>query len=137
MFLMSCAHPVVDPVTEGHEPLVVGQEFELELGESARIGETEMVLSFDSVAEDSRCPRETTCVWEGNARLEFTLREYSNMGANMIEVLDGHIALNTSQRFEQQTKIPSGLLILRKLSPDRPVDAHSRYVATMLIQEAK
>jgi hypothetical protein len=136
---MSCAQPLVDDVIEGHKPLVVGQQFELALGESARIGDTEWVLSFDSVGEDSRCPRETACVWEGNARLQFTLREYSNRGGdavvrNMVEVLDEHITLNTSRRFEYQKKIPVGTLVLQKLGPDKPLASHSKYAATLMIE---
>ena len=38
-------------------------------GESARIEDRDVTVRFTSVLEDSRCPKEVTCVWAGRARV--------------------------------------------------------------------
>ena len=38
-------------------------------GESARIEGRDVAVRFTRVLEDSRCPREVTCVWAGRARV--------------------------------------------------------------------
>ena len=43
-------------------------------GVTVRVGETVEVnnleITFSSVLEDSRCPVDVTCIWEGNAKVE-------------------------------------------------------------------
>ncbi len=34
---------------------------------------SEISIRFDEVAEDSRCPANANCAWEGNAKIKFTL----------------------------------------------------------------
>jgi hypothetical protein len=43
--------------------------FVLHVGEQVTFGSEPLRLFFDEVVEDSRCPLQVTCVWEGNARL--------------------------------------------------------------------
>ena len=128
--------PVADP-QPGHGPVAIEQEFTLEVGDSARIGETDLVLMFEAVTEDSRCARNVTCVWEGNARVKLVLREYSHMDARTIEVLDENLELNTSGRFEQRRKIPVGFIELRGLEPQPPIEDPKKYVATLFIGAGK
>lgn len=45
----------------------LGQEFELAPGQSARATPDGLVVTFQGVEEDSRCPVDVQCVWEGNA----------------------------------------------------------------------
>lgn len=56
----SCSggHPTEIPVNE---------EFELRVGESARLVGHNTVITFEAVRQDSRCPVDVTCVWAGNA----------------------------------------------------------------------
>lgn len=44
-------------------------EVTLPLGEEVRVGDA-LRLVFTRVVEDSRCPVDVTCVWEGNAVVE-------------------------------------------------------------------
>jgi len=44
-----------------------GQEFTLAVGESAAVADTGVVLRLQAVADDSRCPADVQCVWEGDA----------------------------------------------------------------------
>jgi hypothetical protein len=43
--------------------------FVLHVGEQVTFGSEPLRLFFDEVVEDSRCPLQVTCVWEGNARI--------------------------------------------------------------------
>ena len=62
--------PVPEVVTT-----TLGTEFDLRLGQSARIGDSGVTLVFQSVVEDSRCPTGVVCVWEGNGRVALGFRQ--------------------------------------------------------------
>jgi hypothetical protein len=128
--------PVADPQS-AQARVVIGQEFTLAVGDSARIGASNLVLTFEAVPEDSRCARNVTCVWEGNARAKLVLREYSRTDERMVEVLDQNFELNTSGRFERRRRIPPGFIELRGLAPQPPIEDPKTYVATLFIESAK
>lgn len=48
-------------------------EVTLAVGETKAVGDTELRVEFLGVIEDSRCPVDVTCVWEGNAAAEIRL----------------------------------------------------------------
>ena len=55
---------------ETNEPRVrLGQEFRLHVGQRATVDGERFSLRFVSVANDSRCPADVTCVWAGNAEV--------------------------------------------------------------------
>jgi len=43
----------------------LGDEFALGIGESIVITDEDLSIKFIEVSEDSRCPRDVICVWEG------------------------------------------------------------------------
>jgi len=55
------------------EPRVaIDREFTLGVGEAAAVADTGVVLRMDAVADDSRCPIDVQCVWEGDAPVRVT-----------------------------------------------------------------
>lgn len=57
-----------------HLPAVaLGQEFTLARGQGVSLEGTPYRVWFHDVIEDSRCAVDTTCVWEGNARVSVHL----------------------------------------------------------------
>ena len=42
-----------------------GQEFSLSIGQSALITGENIQIKFEEIVEDSRCPKDVTCVWAG------------------------------------------------------------------------
>ena len=46
----------------------LGQEFSLSIGQSAVITGENLEIKLKEVAEDSRCPKNVTCIWEGRVR---------------------------------------------------------------------
>ena len=63
---------------------VVGEVFTIGVGQSARITGEDMVIKFDEVVGDSRCPQGVTCIWEGQASSRVTI---SYQGADYPMVL--------------------------------------------------
>jgi hypothetical protein len=43
----------------------LGEEFSLHIGESIGITGEDLGIKFVEVSEDSRCPKDVTCIWEG------------------------------------------------------------------------
>ena len=43
----------------------LGQEFSLAIGQSATIAGEDLTIGFKDVVEDSRCPKNVTCIWAG------------------------------------------------------------------------
>lgn len=54
----------------------LGESFQLGFGETARIGDTDLRLTFEEVLDDSRCPTGVVCVWAGNASVLLTSKEF-------------------------------------------------------------
>ncbi len=56
--LVGCASTVVVKARPG-------EEFSLHIGESIVIAGEDLRIKFVKMSEDSRCPKDVTCVWEG------------------------------------------------------------------------
>ncbi len=52
----------------------LNEEFSLSIGQRAFLAGENIELRFKEVAEDSRCPKDVTCVWAGRAICEVELR---------------------------------------------------------------
>ena len=52
---------------------VPNADFELPVGDSVRMKDSRLVVHFDMVTEDSRCPTDVQCVWAGNATVRLRL----------------------------------------------------------------
>ena len=58
----------------GEVPSVpVNTDFDVAVGGMARIQDSPLLVRFDTVTEDSRCPSDVECVWEGNATARTTI----------------------------------------------------------------
>ncbi len=53
----------------------IGQEFTLTIGQSATLSGENLTIRFDSILEDSRCPKNVVCVWVGRVRFGITISE--------------------------------------------------------------
>jgi hypothetical protein len=65
-----------------------GAEVTLAPGATASVKTAGMTVRFVAVSEDSRCPRDTTCVWAGEVKVQFEIREPSK-AATRVEILEG------------------------------------------------
>jgi hypothetical protein len=64
VFLAACASGGSGP--SAPTP-TVNEEFTLAPGQTATVTEAKISLTFERVTEDSRCPVDVTCIWEGDA----------------------------------------------------------------------
>ena len=53
----------------------VDQEFVLRPGQEVAIENTRIRIVFDSVPEDTRCPKDVQCVWAGNGKVKLALKK--------------------------------------------------------------
>lgn len=53
--------------------VAIGQDFDLAPGQTAVVDGGALNVTFDKVAEDSRCPTGVQCVWAGNGAVALTV----------------------------------------------------------------
>ena len=59
------------------------QPFELRPGETATVVGPTLEITFEAVEQDSRCPTDVTCVWEGDATVKVALSQPSGPRQNV------------------------------------------------------
>lgn len=110
--------------------VTAGQPADITLrrGEVVLVGTEPLRLAFRDVVEDSRCPRDVTCVWEGNGKVRLGLA----LGSDAEVPADLNTTLQPSR-----TDIGSYRISLIGLSPD-PVSTSSippqNYRARLLVE---
>lgn len=107
----------------------LGDPFVLRIEQSATIAGTPLRLEFEEVLEDSRCPADVTCVWQGNARLRLAA---SVRGEEPVQV-----ELNTG--LEPRAATAHGFEIALEQVQPTPASARSiaasDYLATLRVTE--
>jgi hypothetical protein len=66
----------------------LGVEVTLGPGAAASVKSTPMKVRFIAVTEDSRCPRDVTCIWAGEVKAQIEILE-SGQPATKVELLLG------------------------------------------------
>jgi hypothetical protein len=85
------------------------ESISLEVGESIEVPALRVTIGFDTVLEDSRCPVDVECVWEGNARVGLQL---------VSDELYEDIELNTAEQGGATTYSHNGYAVsIEKLEP--------------------
>jgi hypothetical protein len=93
--------------------LTVPTEVVLRHGQEVRVQEGLLRLTFVQVLEDSRCPEDVTCVWEGNAKIQ--------IGAGVGMGPSDPIDLNTAQE-PRAVEWQGVRIILEEVLPSRQGD---------------
>jgi hypothetical protein len=105
--------------------VVVGSDFDLAPGQSARVDGSALTILFKEVTEDSRCPLGVFCIWAGNAAVSLTITD--GAGAK------NQVLLNTTLT-PQAVKIGGYEISLVGVQPIRRRDVTippASYVATL------
>jgi hypothetical protein len=58
----------------GDEAAATVQKIVLKVGESAELRDKTLTLELESVSNDSRCPVDVQCVWEGDAEIRLCVK---------------------------------------------------------------
>ena len=102
---------------------------EIPIGEERKIGG--LLIAFEGVEQDSRCPEDVVCVWQGNARAHFTA---TDRGGNRVE-----FELNTGLQ-PRAHRFGGYTIKLEKLVPHPRTDRGIKvdeYVATVFVSPAR
>jgi hypothetical protein len=119
-----CGATHVARITSAPE-VKLGEDFDLAVGKVARIEGHTLHVYFAKVIEDSRCPMNARCIWEGNAKIAVQLGDLS---APTFE-------LNTSERFPTRAGLFDHDVVLVHLEPT-PMTGEkvTKYVATLRVE---
>lgn len=118
------------PIEEHTEEAVLERDFKIKYGQELTVKGQDLKVKFDSLLEDSRCPSDVKCVWEGDAKILISVRRANAEASNM--------ELHTNQRFTQAEKYQRYVIKLVALSPYPRTSVkqeQSDYVATLLIKK--
>jgi hypothetical protein len=118
--LGACAATSVPGPT--HRTVSSGTDFALKPGESVALDGQSLVLRFDSVVQDARCPRDVLCITEGNARIAVFAGET-------------RLELNTSALYATEARAGAHVVKLRHLEPLPMAGVQTRdYTATLAVE---
>lgn len=71
----------------------IGDTIHLKLGQTILLsGKQTCELTFTSVLEDSRCPKDAQCIWAGNIGIELTIQQ---AGETIVKTLNSHSSVIT------------------------------------------
>ncbi len=107
---------------------VLDRNFKVRYGQEVTIKGQDLKVKFDSVLDDSRCPKDVTCVWAGDAKVLITVRRGNGEASKM--------ELHTNGQFAQIGKYQQYVIKLVALDPYPRTSVKGKpsdYVATLLI----
>lgn len=70
----------------GGAGVALGEEFTLRVAETAQVAETGLRVGYVELVDDSRCPPEVTCVWEGDAVVRVSLSATGGIEPKRVEL---------------------------------------------------
>jgi hypothetical protein len=134
MFMLSACATDLAPHAATYKS---GEEISLQVGQSAPV-DGRWIISFAGVTEDSRCPMNARCAWEGNARIALTIREISPASSAGRPYKPMRFELNTSEKLGTAQLRLSAVIELRRLEPTPMTGVPIRdYVATLVVKAGK
>jgi hypothetical protein len=102
----------------------LGRAFEIKIGETLGVGD--LLLTFQRVENDSRCPIDAVCVWSGDAEIALRIQQGSQAAvAALHSHLEPRRTVWTGYTIQFVSLAPS-------LSASSPVDP-SQYRAQLLV----
>jgi hypothetical protein len=116
-------------LTNNYSSVEINEEFDINVGGIVEIKDVGLVIKFISVGDDSRCPIDAICVWEGNAVINLDLK---NSDGDTFSA-----QLNTSLD-PKQVSFSNLKIQLRALSPypksNETINPNS-YIAKLLVTD--
>ena len=77
----------------------LGQEFSLRIGQAAQIENEQLVIRFNDIKGDSRCPRGVQCFWAGEVSCDVTVT-YRGSSSDIILTQSGLTEPPAESRYE-------------------------------------
>ena len=134
ILLVACAAPGPTPSYSGRN-VALATDFDLPIGEKVGIEGTRLVVKVTRVDEDSRCPMNARCIWEGNARIAVKVEEFAAKATDTIKGISRTVELNTSERFPKRQSFGRFDVVLVQLEPTPMAGEKVRdYSATLRVE---
>ena len=114
------------PTDEAAKKAVFDRNFKVSYGKEVKV--KDLKVKFDSLVDDSRCPKDVTCVWAGDAKIVVSVRRGNSKASSM--------ELHTNGQFAQTGKYQQYVIKLVALDPYPRTSVKAKpgdYVATLLI----
>lgn len=125
--LTACSSGGYGPTGSGN-PSPSGQNVSVRAGETGAVPGTGVTIAFHAVTEESRCPSNVNCPWEGNGQVSVTLS--SGYGATK----DVELNTTTEPRETEFAGLRIALLDLDPYPTGEPIDPDD-YVATFEVDQ--
>ena len=119
---------ILGPCAREQRSVALNQEFAIKAGETISLEGSGVTISFSEVADDSRCPKDVTCVWAGNAKVVISVSIRGRV--------PGKINLNTMLDPKEGTYSDFGIKLvnLEPYPKKGPRIKKSDYVATLVVR---
>ena len=108
LLLLNCLAACGSPANTAPAPLVLDVEGTLAAGVAVPVKGTDMQVTFVGVLEDSRCPKDVTCVWAGEVNVKLAVKLGSQSPVER-EVLEGRAAIVEPYRLTVTRVLPEPL----------------------------
>lgn len=116
-------------VQPGKRVIVLEQEFRLKIGESAKASSEGLQVEFESVAEDSRCPKDVNCIWAGNAKILLKVKKDAGEPAKV--ELNTNINPKTSRYLQYELRLKE----LKPYPESKSTIKSSEYEVTLTVHK--
>lgn len=113
------------------QTFAVNEPFDLRVGESRKLTQSDFSIKFIEVENEGRCPSGATCVWEGDAAAKF---EVSAGGRSQSMTL--HTNRGRPDLMPNKLKVFGRTISLAKLAPypgEGVASERDAYVATLSV----
>jgi len=117
-----------DKVAEQTGEAVLDRDFKIHYGQELTLQGQDLKIKFASLLDDSRCPANVKCVWEGDVKLLISVRQ-GNAEDSLLE-------LHTNRRFTQEGKYQHYVIRLVAVDPHPRTNFKNKqndYIATLRI----
>ena len=108
-----------------------GQPFNLNVGESLQLGNNELIIGFNGILSDSRCPEGAYCFWEGDAEASLWMQVTGEEPQDFV--------LHTASMFPGWIELGDYTGNLLQVTPcpilDVPIDPDT-YIVTLVVSLA-
>lgn len=119
------------PAVKNRKAAHLDKEFTLKIGQSAYLKKEDLTITFESVADDSRCPRGVNCVWAGNAAVVVKVRRGGREAASL--TLNTSVNPKTAKYFSYEFSVAD---VYPYPSSDTKTPKWA-YEATLIVQKAQ
>jgi hypothetical protein len=70
---------------------VLNRPFEIKVGDSRQVADTDLTIRFENVVEDNRCPAQVICIQNGRAGIQLIVEEPDTRESEVVMYIPGRV----------------------------------------------